>query len=158
MRWCVYDVGSLVASIMILAMVGCRQENSVEKTGIVITEYTQGAIDKAKGVGKTLEDAAEKTAEQMKAATESLALVPPWECRQSRGMELCRTASPSMMRRGAGHLSLSHQLFSVLPLSAVREHQVQPDHNEGAQDIHGPFPQGVIDTVDQDCADERVVD
>ena len=70
MRWCVYDVGSLVASIMILAMVGCRQENSVEKTDKVITEYTQGAIDKAKGVGKTLEDAAEKTAEQMKAATE----------------------------------------------------------------------------------------
>ncbi len=70
MSWCVYGVGSLVASIMILAVVGCQQENPVEKTGTEITEYTQGAIDKAKEVGKTLEDAAEKTAEQVKEATE----------------------------------------------------------------------------------------
>ncbi len=70
MSWCVYGVGSLVASILILAVVGCQQENSMEKTGKVITEYTQGAIDKAKEVGKIMEDAAEKTAEQVKEATE----------------------------------------------------------------------------------------
>ena len=84
--------------------------------------------------------------------------VPPWEWRKARGMKICRKASPEMKRRGAGYPSLSHRLVSVLPLSSVGEHQVQPDHNEGAQDIRGPFPEGVIDTVDQDRAHERVVD
>ena len=52
MSWCVYGVGSLVASIMILAVVGCQQENPVEKIGTEITEHTQGTIDKAKEVGR----------------------------------------------------------------------------------------------------------
>jgi hypothetical protein len=70
MKWCVYGVGSLVASIMILAVVGCQQENPVEKTGTEMTEQNPGAIDKANEVGERLEDAAEKTAEQVKEATE----------------------------------------------------------------------------------------
>ncbi len=70
MRRSMYRLGSLIASFMILAMVGCQQENPVEKTGKEITEHTQGAIDKAKEVGGTLEDAAEKTAEQVREAAE----------------------------------------------------------------------------------------
>jgi hypothetical protein len=70
MRWYMYGLGSLVASLTIVAVVGCQQENPVEKTGKEITEHTQGAIDKAKGVGETLEDAAEKTAKEVKEATE----------------------------------------------------------------------------------------
>lgn len=70
MRWFVYRFGSLIASLTLLAMVGCQQESPVEKTGKEITGHMQDAIDKAKGVGETLEDAAERTAERVKEAEE----------------------------------------------------------------------------------------
>lgn len=70
MRWSAYGIASLIVSLTLVAMVSCQQESPVEKTGKEITEHAQNAIDKAKGVGETLEDAAQKTAEQAKEAGE----------------------------------------------------------------------------------------
>jgi len=47
---------------------------------------------------------------------------------------------------------------SALSVLSIGEHQVQPDRNDGTQDIRGLFPEGVIDPVDQDRSYERVVD
>lgn len=70
MRRCMYWLGSLVASMMVLVVVGCQQENPVEQTGKEVTEHSRNAIDNAEGVGETLEHAAERTAEQVKEAEE----------------------------------------------------------------------------------------
>src|SRR6185295_13502039 len=46
-----------------------------------------------------------------------------------------------------------HSLLS----SSGREQQIQSDHNDGARDVHSLFSEGVIYTVNQYCADDRIV-
>src|SRR5262249_11176500 len=41
--------------------------------------------------------------------------------------------------------------------SSSREQQIQSDHNDGGHDVHSHFPEGIIHTIDQDRADECVV-
>lgn len=64
-----YGLSSFVPALMILAMVSCQQENPAEKAGKEITDQAQDAMDKAKEVENIIENAAEKTANQVKQTT-----------------------------------------------------------------------------------------
>ncbi len=74
----------LIASLALVAMVGCEQEGpaenagthsdkaaeAVEKSSETLAGTAVRALNKAKAVGTVLEEAAENTAEQVKEATE----------------------------------------------------------------------------------------
>ena len=70
MRRYVLAFSSLMTALALVTMVGCEQEDPVEKAGQEIMKSTQDALDKVRGVGGTLEKAGENTAEQVKEATE----------------------------------------------------------------------------------------
>ena len=64
----------LVASLALIGVVGCEKEGPAEKAGTeidkAVLETGKTALEKAKKVGKALEEAAEETAEKVKEATE----------------------------------------------------------------------------------------
>lgn len=64
----------LVASLALIGVVGCEKEGPAEKAGKeidkAVLETGKTALEKAKKVGKVLEEAAEETAEKVKEAVE----------------------------------------------------------------------------------------
>ncbi len=84
MRRYAFNICVLMASLALVGVVGCEQEGPAEnpgtpsdKAGEAVEESSETlagtavrALDKAKDVGKVLEEAAENTAEQVKEATE----------------------------------------------------------------------------------------
>ncbi len=65
-----FSMCALVASLALVSVGGCQQEDPVEKAGKEIIESAQDAINKATEVGATLEEAAKKRAGQVNEGSE----------------------------------------------------------------------------------------